>query len=114
LSDLALPEWHAHCGCWLTVGQDGEPVDFLKRCEAHLDAAPADIAAENRAMSVVRMAVSSIAKIDIGDTWATIDPKTRHATCVSPDGQWSATMAPVSLPEYLAKHAIAETLATRA
>lgn len=106
-------EWIAHCGCRLTLDDAGEPTDFLRRCEFHPDAEPADIAAENRAMSLATKAISEAAHVDPSEVLVSIVGADRHAHAEGPGGI-SVDFAKVTLAQYLAQHAEAVSRVRRA
>jgi hypothetical protein len=96
-------EWTAHCGCVLTCGEDGEPTDFVRRCEAHQTADPQDVAAENRAMSLARKALED-GGVDPETILTEVDAKSRIGRAHGPNGE-VAEAPKVSLKEYVAQHA---------
>jgi hypothetical protein len=96
-------EWTAHCGCRLTCGEDGEPTGFVRRCEAHQEpATPADVAAENRAMSLARKALED-SGVPSDDIVTEITGADRHGRAHGLNGE-TAEVSKVSLTEYLEAH----------
>lgn len=98
-------EWIAHCQCRLTMDDTtGEPVDFLRRCELHPNATPEDIAAESRALSLVKKAISEATGVEMHEVEATIIGRNRRARGEGPGGV-SVEFKKVSLAEYREQHA---------
>lgn len=107
-----MTQWTAHCGCTITCDDaDGEPVEFISRCPIHQSAEPADVAMENRAMSLAREAVAQAAGISPTDVVVTLDQDTRAATATA-EG-YTATVPKVSLQDFVARIEKAGTLAAR-
>ena len=61
------------CDCILTLGADGEPRAFERRCARHAKAAPADIATECRAKEAAREIVKAELQLDDAPEWVRAD-----------------------------------------
>ena len=95
-------EWYpSHCACHLALGPDGEPESFITRCDEHQTAAPADIIAENRAMTVARMAVAEKLGIPYEDAPMGFMTSARSARVESDDGTVFAEIVPLTPAQYL-------------
>jgi hypothetical protein len=105
--DWQVPHWWAPCGCVCeTEPGTGEPLAYLKQCAYHTGSTDFTLPMQEcRAMTLARMSVAAAAGIGVETTWAETDPQTREGVCTSPDGQWTARIAPVTLAGYLGAHA---------
>lgn len=107
-----MTQWTAHCGCTITCDDDGEPVEFVKRCPVHQPPATVDdVAGENRAMSIARKALED-AGVDPEQIATGVDPETRIGVAEGPNGE-RAEVPKLKLAEYLATHAEARQYARR-
>ena len=94
-------EWTAHCGCVMEVrASDGEPTGFVRRCSAHEIAPVEDVAGENRALSVARMALKEMG-VREEDIRVEIVGAERIARATGPHGE-VVEKSRHSLAEYLA------------
>jgi hypothetical protein len=97
-----MGEWFpSHCDCRMELGDDGEPTDFIRRCAQHQNSSPSDVIAENRALSLARMAIAQATDTPIEEVGAAIVRGKAHAE--GPNGE-VADFDPVSLDEYLSLH----------
>lgn len=109
-------EWIAPCGCRLEIRrEDGEPIYFHSRCEAHQDSSVTvdDVSGEVRAMSLCQKALSEYLNVDAGQVRAEIVGDDRHARAIGPDGE-IVEFKKVTLAQYLEQHEGAVTRVRRA